>query len=307
MAHMVHRLRTTSLRSRPSLVRLRDFAGVPPPNASARALLESLPDIHAGRALRRLASAIRLARRRRRPVVLAHGGHVVKVGIAPILIDLIRRGYLTALAMNGGAAIHDLEIAMAGKTSEDVATALSNGTFGMARETAEAFAEAAANGRRVGLGRALGELILRRRMRHADISLLAAAARAGIPATVHVALGADITHMHPMLDAAALGEASLRDFHTVTDIVCRLEGGVWINAGSAVILPEVFLKAVAIARNTGARLRRFVAANLDQIQHYRPNVNVLERPGGEAISLTGHHEILFPLLRIAILTNGGRR
>lgn len=290
------RLRTTPLASRPSLVRTSDFAR---PAGPIGPFLRSLPDVYAAKGLRTLIHDIAGAHRRGRPVVAAFGGHVIKVGLAPLLIDLLDRKILTAVAMNGGAAIHDLEIGLAGRTSEDVASALDDGSFGMARETAEAFAESSS--RSIGLGRALGGCVLKRG-RHSRLSVLAACARLGVPCTVHLAIGADITHMHPGVSGAALGESSLKDFRTITEVVANLEGGVWLNIGSAVILPEVFLKALAVARNLRRRVRNFTTANLDMIQHYRPTVNVLRRPGGRAISITGHHEIMVPLLRAGVLT-----
>ncbi len=234
------------------------------------------------------------------------GAHVIKVGLAPVFTDLLERGYATGVLMNGAGCVHDLEFAMMGRTSEDVAAALDEGTFGMARETAEQLNRAIAAGHRegIGMGEAIGRAIARGRYPYKRRSILATAARLGIPVTVHAAIGTDIHHMHPSADGAALGATSLRDFETLAGLVATLEGGVLFNVGSAVILPEVFLKALALARNLGHRVRRFTTVDLDFIRHYRPAVNVVERPtrlGGRGISLIGHHEILVPLLAAGLI------
>ncbi len=293
------RLRTYPLARRKNLVHRREFATLADGPAAAD-LLNSLPDIYAGRDLRALIHDVVRAHRARKEVVWAVGGHVVKVGCGPVLVDLIDRGVVTAVACAGAAAIHDYEISLIGETSEDVAESLRDGSFGMARETAGAFAAAAREGARgPGLGRALGEMALRNR--HRKLSVLAACARRGIPSTVHLSIGADITHMHPGVSGSDLGESTLADFRLLCGVVARLEGGGWMNVGSAVMMPEVFLKAVSVARNLGRRLRSFTGANLDMIQHYRPRANVLARPRGKAISITGHHEILLPLLRAGVV------
>jgi hypothetical protein len=253
--------------------------------------------------LKALRDAIVRAHEGRRPVIAALGGHVVKTGCAPYLIDWASGGILTGLALNGSAAIHDLELAIAGHTSEDVGPRLAAGTFGFARETSELFARAcraAADSRR-GLGAALGEEIEAHGGPGLETSLLVAARRLGLPVTVHVAIGTDIVHMTPELDGAALGTASLEDFRLLCNQVARLAGGVWLNLGSAVVLPEVFLKAVAIARNLGHGLEDITAANLDFSQQYRGMLNVLQRPGAEGIALTGHHELMIPLLHAAVV------
>ena len=292
-------LKTYPLDKRKSLVDARDF-GTLADGAGAVDFINSLPRIYAGRDLRALIRDIARAHRAGKQVVAALGGHVVKVGCGPVLIDLIERGVITAVACNGAAAIHDYELSLIGKTSEDVAASLQDGSFGMARETAQAFAEAALIGSAgPGLGRALGEMALRNRRR--KISVLAACARKGIPVTVHVSIGADITLMHPQVSGRDLGESSLIDFRILTQVVAALEGGVWMNIGSAVMMPEVFLKAVSVARNLGRRLREITTVNLDMIQHYRPRANVLARPKGKAIALTGHHEILLPLIRAGVV------
>lgn len=292
-------LRTYPLARRKNLVHVRDFATLADGRAAAD-LLNSLPNIYAGRDLRALVNDVVRAHRARKAVAIAMGGHVVKVGCGPILVDLIERGVVTAVAANGAAAIHDYEISLIGQTSEDVAESLRDGSFGMARETAEAFAQAAREGAAgPGLGRILGAMALRNR--HRKLSVFAAAARRGIPATVHLAIGADITHMHPQASGRDLGEATLIDFRILTGVVAGLEKGVWMNVGSAVMMPEVFLKAVSVARNLGYTLREFTTVNLDMIQHYRPKANVLARPRGKAISITGHHEILLPLWRAGVV------
>lgn len=296
-------LKTYPISRRKSLVHVKDFAAAVESGPGIAKFLSSFPNIYAGRDLKELIHVLVRAYRRKKCVAVALGGHVVKCGLNPLLIDLIERGVIRAVALNGGAAIHDLEIGLIGRTSEDVAESLPDGRFGMARETAEAFATAASMGAKgKGLGRALGEHIFAGRHPYARLSLLATCAKKNIPATVHVAIGAEITHMHSNLSGADLGEASLIDFRILTSVVARLEGGVWMNIGSAVILPEVFLKAVSIVRNLGHRLREFTTVNLDMFQHYRPKANVLARPRGRAIAITGHHEILIPLIRAGVIS-----
>ncbi len=271
--------------------------------------LDSLPRVLGADALRRLCDAVVRAAGAGRPVVAALGGHVVKTGCGAYLVDWINRGILTGLALNGSAAIHDLELAIAGKTSEDVGSRLMAGTFGFARETSDLFASAckrAASSDSTGLGTALGDLILKHGGPGLDSSLLVAARRARVPLTVHVAIGTDIVHMTPTLDGAAMGKAALDDFRTLCEVVAGLAGGVWLNIGSAVVMPEVFLKAVSIARNLGYSLDGMTTANLDFDQKYRGMLNVLERPGAQGIALTGHHEILIPLLHAAVLSRIAR-
>jgi hypothetical protein len=302
-------LRRTRLVGRKSLVNVRQFAGLAVLEASASGFLESLPDVLAVRSLRGLARSVVKARRRRRPVVMAFGAHVVKCGLAPVVIDLMKRGLVTALATNGAAAIHDFEIAAAGHTSEDVARGLRKGTYGMTRDVAEAVAEASWQALETGcgLGHALGRLINRRRCRYRRLSVFAEAARLDIPVTVHVAIGTDTVHMHPEVDCGVLGAASYRDFEIVCDVVSRLNHGVWMNVGCAVIMPEVLLKAVAVNRNLGVRLDDVTTANLDMIQGYRARTNVLGRPAKNSFAITGHHEIMLPLLRLAILKESKAR
>jgi hypothetical protein len=266
--------------------------------------LDSLPKVLGADGLRRLSDAIVRAAGAGRPVVAALGGHVVKTGCGVYLIDWINRGILSGLALNGSAAIHDLELAIAGKTSEDVGSRLMEGTFGFARETSDLFAEACkrAAAQSTGLGFALGDIILEQGGPGLDSSLLVAARRANVPLSVHVAIGTDIVHMTPALDGAAMGKAALDDFRSLCGVVAQMSGGVWLNIGSAVVMPEVFLKAVSIARNLGYTLDGMTTANLDFDQKYRGMLNVLERPGAQGIALTGHHEILIPLLHAVVLS-----
>jgi hypothetical protein len=296
-------LRFEPLSSRPSKVRLADLGRPAVGDGTLEGLLEGLPSVLAAQSLKQLRDAIVSARAGGRHVLIAIGGHVIKTGCGPYLNDWIARGILTGVAMNGSAAIHDLELAIAGHTSEDVGPRLLAGTFGFARETSELFAAACACAAQdgAGLGAALGRVILEHGGPGLDSSLLVAALRAGIPATVQVAIGTDIVHMNPRLDGAALGRATLADFHILCGLVARLEGGVWLNLGSAVVMPEVFLKTVSIARNLGYSLDGMTTANLDFQQQYRGRLNVLDRPGGAGIALTGHHELLIPLLHAAVV------
>jgi hypothetical protein len=300
------KVRTVSARRRRSKVALADEAK--PHRAGARfsEFLAGLPDVLAGADLRRAIDAGATARRRGRTLLWGMGAHVIKVGLAPVVVDLLERGFVSGILLNGAGCVHDLELAMMGRTSEDVAESLDDGSFGMARETAERLNAAIAAGARdgIGMGAAVGREILSGRYPHRRRSILAAAARLGVPVTVHAAIGTDIHHMHAGADGAALGATSLRDFETAAGLVATLEGGVYYNVGSAVLLPEVFLKALSLARNLGFRVRRFTAVDLDFVRHYRPRVNVVERPtrlGGTGVSLTGHHEILVPLLAAGLI------
>jgi hypothetical protein len=297
-------LKTYELGSRPSKVFVEDL-GRPAGAGTAAAVggwLDGLPRQLAANDIRKVRDCLCRARDDGRTVVAALGGHVIKTGCGPYLIDWIRKGLLKAVALNGAAAIHDFELALAGKTSEDVGAQLKAGLFGMARETADAFAVAARAGaaNETGLGAALGDYIAEQHCPYADVSLVHAARKAGIPCTVHVALGADIVHMHPHVSGSALGEASLTDFRRLCAVVTTLAHGVWLNLGSAVMLPEVFLKAVSVAHNLGHDLDGLVAVNVDKESRYRSTVNVLSRPASEGIELTGHHEILLPLLHAAV-------
>ncbi len=292
------------LEKRPSKVHLAHLGRPSGPSPSLTDWLDGLPDQLACRGLKRLRDAIVRAHETRRPVIAALGGHVVKTGCGPYLIDWIGRGVLGGLALNGSAEIHDLELAVAGKTSEDVGPRLMAGTFGFARETSALFARACelASERGLGLGEALGIVVETEGGPGLDQSLLVAARRAAIPLTVHVAFGTDIVHMTPDLDGAALGRATLADFRKLCDLVARMAGGVWLNLGSAVVLPEVFLKAVAVARNLGRSLDGLTTANLDFDQKYRGLLNVLQRPGAEGVALTGHHELMIPLLHASVVS-----
>lgn len=294
-------IKTEPLAGRPSEVRIEQSAGLTEPGALVSQLVDSLPDILAGREFRELVHAIVAARRAERPVAMAMGAHVIKCGLSPLVIDLMERGIVTALVTTGAAAVHDYELAAAGQTSEDVAARLPDGSFGAAAETAEALNEAAIRGAEKGLGRALGELILHQNLPHAKSSLFAAAARLDLPATVHVAIGTDVVHMHPVTDGGALGAATHTDFRLLVSVVSDLEGGVYLNFGSAVVLPEVFLKSLSAARNLAAKVENFTTADFDMIRHYRPTQNVVRRPGGKGYSFSGHHEIMLPLLRQAVI------
>jgi hypothetical protein len=300
----LHGLRTYDLQSRPSKVFHDDLGKPLAPGATVDDWIDSLPRQLAGNGLRRVRFHLARAHAEGRTVVAALGGHVIKTGCAPYLIDWIQKGLIKAVAMNGSAAIHDFELAYAGKTSEDVNSALHEGTFGMAAETADAFAVASQAGAQheLGLGHALGRYMDRLDCPYAENSLVLAAYRAGIPCTIHVALGTDIVHMHPHVSGSAIGEASLLDFRHLCRVVSTMEQGIWMNIGSAVILPEVLLKAVSVVRNFGHCLDGLVTVNLDKESRYRSAVNVVSRPAqrGEGLELIGHHEILIPLLHAAM-------
>jgi len=274
---------------------------------SFRDFYQSLPQILAAKDFRVVVKAIVEARRRKKPVLWMFGAHVLKVGLNPLLIHLLRRNVVTALALNGAGAIHDFELAYMGCTSEDVAAALADGSFGMARETTQMLNRAIRDGakRNLGLGEAVGSMIAKSRLPYRNLSLLATCHELGIPATVHVAIGTDIIHQQAVADGAAIGKTSLTDFRKLAGVVAQLGGGGVVgNVGSAVILPEVFLKAVSMARNLRHPVKDFTAFDFDMIRHYRPSENVLKRPtllGGTAVHITGHHELLIPLLVQAIL------
>ena len=295
-------LKTYDLNSRPSKVFHDDLGQPVGPMTSAADWLMTLPRQLAANDLRRVADHLVRARREDRTVAVALGGHVIKTGCAPYLIDWINEGLIQAVAMNGSAAIHDFELAIAGKTSENVAAQLPTGQFGMVRDTADAFAVAARTGaeNELGLGWALGQHLEDLDPVYGDSSLVLAAYRVGIPCTVHVALGTDIVHMHPHVSGAALGEASMIDFRRLCGVVAKMEYGVWLNLGSAVVMPEVFVKAVSVALNLGQSLDGLVTVNLDKQAQYRSRVNVIERPSAEGIELIGNHEIMLPLLHLAV-------
>ena len=297
------RVKTHSVKTRKTKVSVRQAAALPGPDASFGEFLSTLPEVLAASKLKTLIGDIITATKRGKPVVVALGGHVVKCGLGPVIIDLMRRGFITAVAMHGATAIHDYEMSLAGQTSEDVATALKDGSFGMARETPQAFMRAgdAAAKEKTGLGAALGKLILSKKNPYSEYSILAAAAELELPAAVMLALGTDTVCMHPNFAPEKLAAASHLDFRTLVSIAADLEGGVWMNIGSAVVLPEVFLKILSVARNLGGPIENFTTANLDMHQHYRPNTNVVGRPTRRGFSITGHHEIMLPLLRMGII------
>jgi len=303
-------VKTYPLKSRPSKARAEDFGRPCDRAADVGAFVDSLPDILAAADFKAIVHAIGEARRRDSGIVWGLGAHVIKTGLGPVLIDLMERGFVSAIATNGAAVIHDFEVALVGATSEDVDEALGPGRFGMADETGRLLNGAINDG--VGAGLGIGQAVTRflaaKEPQYARSSILTAAARLQIPVTVHVAMGTDIIHMHPAASGAALGEGSLRDFRFFVSNVARLERGVYLNCGSAVVLPEVFLKAVALARNRGIALAELTTVNLDFVQLYRPQTNVVKRPTagtGRGYSLVGHHEIMIPLLAAAVIAAAG--
>ena len=298
-------VRTYPLKSRKNKARVEDFARPSAPDASVRAFVDSLPNVLAAADFKAVVRALATARASDAGIVWGLGAHVIKTGLGPVLIDLMEQGFVSAIATNGAAIIHDFEIALVGATSEDVDESLGPGRFGMAEETGRllngAIADGVASG--LGLGQSVTGFLAKKEPQHARASVLAAAARLGVPVTVHVAIGTDILHMHPAASGAAFGEGSLRDFRYFVSNVARLERGVYLNCGSAVILPEVFLKAVALARNRGIALAELTTVNLDFLRSYRPQTNVVARPTagtGRGYSLVGHHEIMIPLLAAAL-------
>jgi hypothetical protein len=306
-------VRTYPLASRVSKVSVEDFGRPHKRGAALSAFAASLPRILAADQLRAVASGLVRGREKKRPLIWGMGAHVLKVGLAPVVIDLMERGFITAIALNGAGIVHDFETAIAGQTSEEVDAVLGSGQFGMAQETGEEINRAITLGDRdgLGLGASVGRYLERRRgTKFKRLSILAAAWRLQIPSTVHVAMGTDIVHMHPSCDPAAVGRASHLDFRILAAEVARLgRGGVYLNVGSAVLLPEVFLKAVTLARNLGHKIEDFTTANFDFIQGYRPNTNVVNRPTrgvGRGYSLTGHHEIMIPLLAALLVEADGR-
>jgi hypothetical protein len=303
-------LKTVSLKERGGKVKVADFAAAYEPGSGISGLLESLPHLLAADSFRAVVDAVAGARRNNRAVLWGMGGHVIKCGLAPVLLDLMHRGYASGFVLNGSAAIHDFEIALAGHTSEDVETVLPDGSFGAAEETGSEMNRAIVEGDHAGLGmgEALGCALAHRGAANArpEASLLLNAYYARVPVTVHVAVGTDTPHTHPAADGAAIGSATHRDFRLFCGLVTELhQGGIYLNIGSAVLLPEVFLKAVSAVRNLGHPLAEFTTANFDFLQHYRPRVNVVERPhvgaGGRGYSITGHHELMIPLLAAALI------
>jgi hypothetical protein len=303
-------VRTYPLALRTSKARAEDFAKPFERGGSFMSWFDSLPAILGAKDVHRVVQAMGRAHTRGAGIVWGIGAHVIKTGVSPVLIDLMKRGYVSALAMNGAGIIHDFEIASSGATSEDVDETLGPGRFGMAEETGTQLNEilSTASARKQGIGQSVGAALSQLNPPHADRSLAVAAHRLGIPLTVHVAMGTDIIHMHPRASGAAIGDASLRDFRYFTSCVARLTGGVYLNCGSAVVLPEVFLKAVALVRNQGIALEGLTTVDIDFVRMYRPQTNVVSRPvagtNGVGISLIGHHEILIPLIAAGLIEQG---
>jgi hypothetical protein len=301
----VSKIKSYSLKSRASKVRIGDFSKPHKKGGTFRDFFSSLPGILASQHVKDVVAAIVQARKDERPVMLGMGAHSIKVGLSPVIIDLMERGIITSLSLNGAGIIHDFELGFMGQTSEDVDREILSGAFGMAEETGSMLNQAIKNAHvDEGIGSAVGRMIQSGEFPYKDKSLLAAGYRLGIPVTVHVAIGTDIIHMHPSFDGRATGAAAHQDFLTFCSLVSELEGGVYLNLGSAVLLPEIFLKAVTLARNLGFTLQHFTTVNMDFVQHYRPTTNVVRRPtqnGGKGFSLTGHHEIMLPLLAAAII------
>jgi hypothetical protein len=299
-------IRTYPLQTRLSKVKVDDFGAPWQSGGKMKQWIQSLPKILAGNDFRKVVDHISRAAKLKKMVILAMGAHPIKVGLNPVIIDLMERGIISALALNGAGIVHDAEIAMVGHTSEDVAAQIRNGQFGMAEETGRLLNEAIIRGAEdeSGLGRAIGKMLIEGMYPNNNHSLLARAVELNIPVTVHVAVGTDTIHFHPMADGASIGKTSHLDFRIFANLVSRMEEGVYINLGSAVILPEVFLKAVTLVRNLGYPVKRFTTLNMDFIKSYRPMTNVVHRPpleGGEGFFLIGHHEIMFPLLAAAVI------
>src|SRR6184192_4322393 len=313
---------TYPLASRKSKVNVREFAKPAATSVSLTKFLDSLPHILAAESLRQLLSAVHAARKHRKAILWGMGGHVIKVGLGPVLVDLMDRGFVSSIAMNGAALIHDFEIALAGNTSEDVEAGLGEGQFGMAEETGKYLNEIAklSHRIRIGYGEAAGQFLSSGviEVKHADFSVLAVAYKHRIPVTIHLAIGTDIPHMHPAADGASLGSATHHDFRLFCGLVKKMHpGGVYLNWGSAVLLPEIFLKAISVVRNLGVPLKPITTANFDFIQHYRPLQNVVRRPTASAhgrsgpeshgYAITGHHELLMPLLAAALAAGWPKR
>ncbi len=300
------RIRTYPLRERDNKVNRHDLAGAWHKGGSFAQFLDSLPHILVGNDFRDIVAATATAVRNQRPVIVMMGAHPIKCGLNPVLIDLMQRGVISALAFNGAGAIHDYELALIGATSEDVQQGLEDGSFGMIDETGRGINKALADGvaQGIGAGRALGEALLKGSFPHKQLSLLHQGVVSNVPVSVHIAIGTDIIHQHPTADGAVLGEASHLDFQKFAAAVAQLEGGVLLNIGSAVIMPEVFLKALTIARNLGHQVEHFTTATFDMNRHYRPTENVVRRPtskGGRGYYVIGHHELLVPLWAAAVL------
>lgn len=299
-------VKTYPLKNRPSKVNIDEFGKPWRAGGDLGQWIDSLPQVLAGKDFKSVLDRLVLATQTGKMIILAMGAHAIKVGLNPVILDLMERGIIGGIAMNGAGIIHDAELAMVGHTSEDVSDQLGKGKFGMAEETAEFLNQAIREGarREFGLGRAVGAMLLEKNFPHNRMSLLARACELDIPMTVHVAIGTDIIHVHPSADGASIGKTSHLDFRIFAGLVSQLDEGVFINIGSAVILPEVFLKAFSLAKNLGYDLKRFTTVNMDFIRQYRPTTNVVQRPtqvGGEGFSLVGHHEIMFPLLAAALI------
>jgi hypothetical protein len=299
------KIKTYSIKNRTSKVKINDFSRPHNKGGSFADFFSSLPNILASKHFKEVVAAVVKARKEKRQVMLGMGAHSIKVGLNPVIIDLMERGIITSLSLNGAGIIHDFELAFVGQTSEDVDREILSGAFGMAEETGSMLNQAIRSaGGEEGIGAAVGKMIHAGDMPYKEESLLAAGYRLGVPVTVHVAIGTDIIHMHPSFDGRATGEAAQKDFLAFCSLVSGLEHGVYINLGSAVLLPEIFLKAVTLVRNLGHPLRNFTTVNMDFVQHYRPNTNVVRRPtegGGKGYAITGHHEIMLPLLAAAII------
>ncbi len=300
------RIRTYPIRERPNKVHLGEFARAWNAGGSFSEFLDSLPRILVGNDFRAVVNATVAAVNNHRPVVVMMGAHPIKCGLNPVFVELMKRGIVNAIAFNGAGAIHDFELAMIGETSEDVQRGLDDGSFGMIDETGKLMNAALAEGVRqgIGAGRALGEAIVTGQFKQRDLSILHQGVVSHIPVTVHIAIGTDIIHQHPTTDGSVLGEATYLDFQKFASVVAQLQGGIALNIGSAVIMPEVFLKALTIARNLGHTVEDFTTANFDMIRHYRPSENVVKRPthkGGRGYSITGHHELLVPLWAAAVI------
>ncbi len=297
---------TYSIQERHSLVQVDTFARAWKKGQTVSNFMTSLPDILAGRHFREIVRAVVMAVRNEKPVVFAMGAHVMKCGLSPIIIDLMERGIVSAIALNGAGIIHDFEVASTGQTSEDVAKTLPTGEFGMCRETGQFLNDAINRGaeQNRGIGESVGQALIEADFQYLEYSVVAAGYRLGVPVTVHVAIGADIIHPHPNASGAAIGAGSHQDFKRFCGVMSQLEGGVYCNIGSAVMLPEVFLKAISTVRNLGYTVNHFSTVNMDVIRHYRPMQNVTTRPtseGGTGYTLIGHHEIQIPLLAAAII------
>jgi hypothetical protein len=291
------KIKTYSAKKRAAKVELSSFAKHLTKGTSFHKFYDSLPYFLGADSLREAVKAIVTAHKNKKTVIIGMGAHVIKVGLNPLIIDLMKKGIVNCVALNGAGAIHDFEVATLGGTSEDVGEGLESGMFGMVEETMRDMNQAIKGM----MGKSLGQKLNAMKAPHRGLSLLAMGAKLDLPVTVHVAVGTDTIHMSPYVDAKALGESTFTDFRLLCSVICDLEGGVYLNIGSAVILPEVFLKALTVARNLGHKVKNFTSVNMDMLQHYRPRQNVLSRPGGKAIALTGHHEIMVPLLYQAVI------